>query len=730
MELPDYKMVQGGNTRVNMSSGAASQVGKAFASMGKDLEGAGMEVSGLFEEAEKQHNAGKMADLQLDLDQTYSSYKEKMAANPNNALQWRDEYSKLMESKQAQLDKTDMSRNLRDQSNAYFKRFQGKSGIDVSHTAHSTILANASKSAEIRIADLRARGEDEQAGAMIKDMVSNGGMLSSRGLQLEKEMEYEGILRGLGEQMEADPPKFVEDAEAGRIKGISDEELDRQIGKAKRLVSVKNMDDVNEVQNLIDGNSEETKTTAGLLAEMESRKMPATQQRSMFRYQTTRNNEVLQQHRNLPAQQEAIMARFNASLGSYVPNGEPQDEGYAERKNLLNHLNDSARKTELINKLDALRDGKEVQIKGKKGTVTDQQQRMFDREIEAHNNTKPKVEKRTLGYHLNQGFFNNPDNISPYFDEDGVEKIMNAKEKVGGKFIVTEAAQRKMFKQLYKSTPKSHGRTKFQRDMAFALTQGTTQSTISTYTDKEAGEEWVREGDLIHMRHGRQSSELQGLLNTGDIDKKSDVELNAMVSSVAMIGDPSVGWVETIFQTMKYEPVSEDDAEFADAYSKYANKNGLSPRPDDFKHFYDYRAAYEAGYLEGDSDGHLPSRFKKAGHPRTYMSPDGKDFSSRPTKGWTDTRDNSIVSDKDKPIGDDLLNMDDGDDGFSPLPANKESTNELDTGEAREYKELPITPSRASGALLPKGKLDKKLNKFVQEMTPEEIEGLKQILNG
>ena len=729
MELPDYKMVQGGNTRVNMSAGAASQVGKAFASMGKDLEGAGIQVSGLFEEAERQHNAGKMADLQLDLDKTYSDFQEKMMSNPNDALKWRDEYTKLMESKRGELDKMDMSGTLRDQANTYFKQFEGKSGIDVSRTAHKTILTNASKSQEIRIADLRARGRNEEARAVVEKGVANGSMTTARGLELTTEFDYEDTLSDLGDRMADDPPKFIEDAEAGKITGISDQELERQIGKAKRLVSVKNMDDVNEVQNLIDGNSEETKTTADLLNEMALRDMPATQQRSMLRYQTTRNNEVLQKHRNMPAQQEAIMARFNASLDSYVPNGEPQDKGYAERKNLLNHLNDSAMKTELINKLDSLRDGKEVEIKGKKGQVIDQQQRAFKRELESHRNKKPKVENRTLGYHLNQGFFNNQDNISAYFDEDDTKKVMNATERVDGDDVVTEAAQRKMFKKLYKSTPRSHGRTKFQRDMAFAITQGTNQSVISTFTDKEAGEAWVREEDAIFKRQGRQGQELQNLLNAGDVDKKSDLEMSAMVADVTMIGDPSVGWLDTIYQTMKYEAVSEDDAEFADAYSKYAEKHGLSPRPDDFKHYYDYRAAYEAGYLEDDGDGHLPSRFKKAGHPRTYMSPDGKDFSSRPTKGWTDTRDNSIVSDKDKPIGDDLLSMDDGVDGFSPLPTNKESINDLDMGEVREYNELPITRSRASGALLPKGKLDKKLKKFVQEMTQEEIESLKQILN-
>ena len=696
-------MVQGGNTRVNMSAGAASQVGKAFASMGKDLEGAGMQVSGIFEEAEKQHNAGKMADLQLDLDKTYSGFQEKMMSNPNDAIKWRDEYTKLMENKRAELDGMDMSGTLRDQANSYFNQFEGKSGIDVSRTAHKTILNNSAKSQEILVAHHRARGEDEMAMTVINESHANGSMSTARHLELTKEMEFEGIQRNLGIRMQTDPVKFVEDAEAGNIRGISDEELERQIGKAKRLVSVKKMDDVNDVQNLIDGN--QIKDTAELSTIMRDRKMDATTSASMHRYFTTRSNETLQQFRNQPEQQEAIAARFNASLASYKPNGEPQDMGYAERRNMLNHLNDSAMKTEMIKKLDSLRAGKEVAIEGKKGVVLDQQQRRFKRELESHKNNKPKVENRTLGYHLNQGFLNNPNNLKAYFSDDDVERIMNATGTVDGDQEKTEAARLKMFKQLYKSSPKSHGRTKFQRDMALAITQGGKQSVISTYEDKEAGDEWQREEDLIYQRQGRQNSELQELIDNGDIDSMSQEQLNSMVSGVALQGDPSTSWGEPIFQTLEYKPVSEDDAEFADAYSKYSKLNGLSPRPDDFKHYYDYRAAWEAGHLDEDGDGHLPSKFKKAGHPRTYMSPDGNRFSSRPTNGWTDTRDDSIVGEEKESavvggFDGDLVNMVKQFEGFNEQAYGDYSQMSIGYGTKATQGETSITEQEAEQRLV------------------------------
>jgi GH24 family phage-related lysozyme (muramidase) len=238
-----------------------------------------------------------------------------------------------------------------------------------------------------------------------------------------------------------------------------------------------------------------------------------------------------------------------------------------------------------------------------------------------------------------------------------------------------------------------------------AITQGGKQSVISTYEDKAAGEEWQREEDLIYQRQGRQNSELQELIDSGDIDSMSQEQLNSMESGVALQSDPSTSWGETIFQTLEYKPVSEDDAEFADAYSKYATLNGLSPRPDDFKHNYDYRAAWEAGYLDEDGDGHLPSQFKKAGHPRTYMSPDGNRFSSRPTNGWTDTRDNSVVGEKKEStvvggFDGDLINMVKQFEGFNEQAYGDYSQMSIGYGTKATQGETSITEQEAEQRLV------------------------------
>ena len=69
----------------------------------------------------------------------------------------------------------------------------------------------------------------------------------------------------------------------------------------------------------------------------------------------------------------------------------------------------------------------------------------------------------------------------------------------------------------------------------------------------------------------------------------------------------------------------EEDVEFLDWYSNVAKEVSdyypdftLNPDPDAPKHYYDYRAAYEAG-AELDERKHLPSEFKHDLHPDRYV---------------------------------------------------------------------------------------------------------------
>ena len=75
------------------------------------------------------------------------------------------------------------------------------------------------------------------------------------------------------------------------------------------------------------------------------------------------------------------------------------------------------------------------------------------------------------------------------------------------------------------------------------------------------------------------------------------------------------------FLSKPFEP--EEDVEFSHWYSNIAEKSNLSPDPDDPKHYYDYRAAYESG-ANLDKENHLPSAFKDDLHPNRFII--GKDL--------------------------------------------------------------------------------------------------------
>ena len=66
-----------------------------------------------------------------------------------------------------------------------------------------------------------------------------------------------------------------------------------------------------------------------------------------------------------------------------------------------------------------------------------------------------------------------------------------------------------------------------------------------------------------------------------------------------------------------------DESEFSEWYSDIAERSDLSPDPDDPRHYYDYRAAYEEG-ASLDERKHLPSEFKHYLHPNRYII--GKDL--------------------------------------------------------------------------------------------------------
>lgn len=64
---------------------------------------------------------------------------------------------------------------------------------------------------------------------------------------------------------------------------------------------------------------------------------------------------------------------------------------------------------------------------------------------------------------------------------------------------------------------------------------------------------------------------------------------------------------------------SAQEQQFQAWYAMYASRLGINPDPDNPRHFYDWRAAYQAGAAP-DSQGHWPSQFKREGHPNLIVN--------------------------------------------------------------------------------------------------------------
>ena len=64
---------------------------------------------------------------------------------------------------------------------------------------------------------------------------------------------------------------------------------------------------------------------------------------------------------------------------------------------------------------------------------------------------------------------------------------------------------------------------------------------------------------------------------------------------------------------------------FNDWWSKVLEVHDYAPDPNDVEHFYDYKAAYEAGIEIPEEGEHWPSKFKHDLHPDRYVKGDDLD---------------------------------------------------------------------------------------------------------
>ena len=98
------------------------------------------------------------------------------------------------------------------------------------------------------------------------------------------------------------------------------------------------------------------------------------------------------------------------------------------------------------------------------------------------------------------------------------------------------------------------------------------------------------------------------------------------------------------------------ETDFDTVYNAYARDNKLAKDPTKGpkggEANYDYRRAYAEGDLTIDTEGELPAKWRKEGHPKLYKHPSKEEFSAEPKEGYIDTRNGTVVdNEEDLPDG-------------------------------------------------------------------------------
>ena len=108
-------------------------------------------------------------------------------------------------------------------------------------------------------------------------------------------------------------------------------------------------------------------------------------------------------------------------------------------------------------------------------------------------------------------------------------------------------------------------------------------------------------------------------INMPEIIKAGSISLDAPKSNFPAFDIALPPGVNPSGAAKKIVSGSFAEPAFQKWYGDWAKKLHLNPNPDDPRHFYDYRAAFETGAMP-NAEGHWPSQFKKEGHPRMIVN--------------------------------------------------------------------------------------------------------------
>lgn len=549
MRPQDYKMIQGGNIRTNMSAGAARRVadaagqsGRAFSKMGEDLASAGMEVAGMFEEAEKLHNEGKMAEYQNELDTEYSNFQNNMMSDPNRALEWRAEYDKVLERKQSELSKMDISGTLRNSMTNYLNEFAGDSRIKVSHAAHKTAISNANNGFMSRAQHLIDTGRHDEAEAYLQSAPLS---LPSYKVQSMMDTNKDSQMMEMYRQKFTSDPYGWDENPDEDLEGLSPSQSRAVRATARKAARQNEYEATNEIQRQIDGLVLKTEEDVDRQAKADNLSAASTIELKQYlrSFQTEQNKEY---YRN-PDNENRAYFELEGMISAYDPDVESIEDGaYTAMATRLALLPDSPRKKQYQNYLDRVVNDRQGLIESGERlqmNILKSSQKVAMDSLEAR---KPETIEKTAREFVDDGFLRGRKQLEKYFDEKEVEMILNADEKVWvsedkQEYIKTEDARIKMFKNLWHRR-KRNGGTKFEKELGKALGMGKLTTVLASYEDEAAGRAWQNEVNALMSAQGGMQHELIKAQSKKGFDFDKWMKDNAVRPAARQIEDDYFGF--------------------------------------------------------------------------------------------------------------------------------------------------------------------------------------------
>ena len=538
MRLPDYKFVQGGNTRVNMSPQAASAAGRGFARMSEDLAGVGMQVAGLFENAEEVHDQGKMIELQTEMDQMYASYNEEMMRTPNDALKWREGWDNLTNAKQMELDKRDMSGNLRQRVDMFTSKYFGQKGINVSHNAMRTEIENTRGVARARIDHLGEMERYDEAREM-NQMAYEGNILperewKERDLGLERQQNYQQVQN----EMLDSPLKFIGDAESGKFDGlVNPTNLNKLVIDAKKTISNKSIDSFNLLKNKTDAAGFDN--VKQLEDDEDFAKLTPSNKKAAREYYYDSTDEQQSLHYKNPENFNELygdldLLLYNANRGE-IPDAASIGNISAKMK----YVTDPAKKSEYEERLEKLITGKEEAVK----TIQDD----VDRQVEADyarkekSLIKPETQEFTRDDFIErEGGFFTEENLKGFGIKEKYRKaILNKAEiDIGGKAVdirgldslESNKLRAKLLAEVWDSGEQGRDMAndaklnEFQRKFIRSIHRGSGKDILSRYDDPIAGKKHDDKVLKIKRDLGNEKVKMRNFLRNNP--KATQTEIN------------------------------------------------------------------------------------------------------------------------------------------------------------------------------------------------------------